>query len=83
MLNKKITLIAAGIACAVLAPATSQAGRSSYGFSFSTGGPMFAPAPVYVAPPPPPPVVYPAYYYPAYPAYYRPAPSFSFSYHGH
>lgn len=67
---------------AMLAPATAEAG-SGYGFSFSTGGPAYyapPPPPIYYAPPPPP-----VYYAPpvVYRPYYRPAPSFSFSYHGH
>ena len=74
--------LAAGLGMVAFAPSHADA-RSSYSFGFSTGGPMIAPAPVFVAPPPPPPV----FVRPVYPVYggpvWRPGPSFSFSYTGH
>jgi len=81
MIYTKYAALIIGLGAASIVAPTSAEARSSYGFSFSTGGPVFAPAPVYVAPPPPPIVYRPVY--PVYPApYYRPGPSFSFSYFG-
>ena len=73
-MNKRIASLLIGASLVALSGAA--AARSSIDVGISFGGPVYAPAPVYVAPPPPQVVYYPrpVYVAPPEPVYYAPAP---------